>query len=340
MSWKTILSEAEPVDGRNGVSYYAVDTQRVLNRVSSPRLPFDLSLNPYLNCELGCAYCYARDFSHKRQGGEGSFDREICAKRGAAEVLRRELQRLRRTERLGTPIALGTATDPYQPAERRSRVTRELLEVMAEFGGVSVAITTKSDLVLRDLDVLSDLARRGRVRVNMSVTTPDRDLARTLEPRAQTPRKRLAAVERLARAGILTGVFCMPILPNITDGSRDLRTLVYESTVEGASYFATRVLELRAGVRPAFFAWLQRERPALVARYRRRYARGANGPRDEAERIERLVSFLRRQYGIPAFVPFEAPPPCQNAQLELFGGDPAPQDPPRPTRRLPTVEAA
>ena len=127
-------------------------------------------------------------------------------------------------------------------------------------------------------------------------------------------------------------------LPDITDRSRDLRTLIYEATVAGASYFSTRVLELRPGVRPAFFAWLRRERPRLVARYLRRYSRGPNPPADVSERIERLVGFLRRQYGIAAFVPFEAPPPRAKAQLELFGADPAPAR--RPPKPLPVLGAA
>ena len=124
MSWRRILADAPEVDGRNGVTYFEVDAKRVLNPVKLTTLPFELSLNPYLNCEIGCTYCFAREFSSKRQEGLGSFEREIYAKSGAPRLLARELARLERAGRLGKPIALGTATDPYQPMEKRTRLTR------------------------------------------------------------------------------------------------------------------------------------------------------------------------------------------------------------------------
>ena len=317
MSWQQILAAAPLSSGRNGVSYYEVKSKTVLNQVRSSHLPFELSLNPYLNCEVGCTYCYARDFSRKRDAA-GSFDRDVYVKTDAAATLRRELRRLEQSGQLGKPLAIGTATDPYQPIERKRRVTRRVLEELADRGGVVVSVTTKSDLVLRDIDVLQELNKTGYVRVNMTITSPDRDLCRSLEPRAPTPLKRLSAVEQLNRAGIPAGVFCMPILPDITDRSRDLRHLMCEAKAAGALYFSTRILELRRGVRPAFFGWLQKERPGLVARYRRRYALGANPPEEISDRIERLVNSLRQQYDLPAELPFPKARPAKQVQLELF----------------------
>ncbi len=323
MSWQQILAEAPLSSGRNGVSYYEVKSKTVLNQVRSPHLPFELSLNPYLNCEMGCTYCYARDFSRKRNAS-GSFDRDVYVKSDAATTLRRELRRLEQSGQLGKPLAIGTATDPYQPIERKRRVTRAVLEALADRGGVVVSVTTKSDLVLRDIDVLQELGKTGYVRVNVTITSPDRDLCRSLEPRAPTPRKRLDAVEELNRAGIPAGVFCMPILPDITDRSRDLRLLMCEAKAAGALYFSTRVLELRRGVRPAFFEWLQQERPGLVTRYRRRYADGPNPPEEISRRIEQMVNSLRAQYHLSADLAFPKARLPRQAQLELFDS-PAPK---------------
>lgn len=325
MTWRTILAKAPQVDDRNGVSYFDLPCKRLLNHARSPDLPFELSLNPYLNCEIACAYCFARDFTRRRQSDPEpeAFEREVYLKQDSPQVLRRELARLARAGDLGKPIAIGTATDPYQPVERRSRLTRALLEVLAEVGGVRVTLSTKSDLVARDIDVLQELGRSGHVRVSVSLTTPDRDLARTLEPRAPTPRKRLQAVEALARAGVPVGVDCMPILPDLTDDSRSLRHLVCATKDAGGEWFGARVLTLAGGVRPAFFAWLGRTRPGLVPRYRRWYRRGPRAPEFLREPIELLVSGLRAQYRIPESVPLPPARPPRERQLDLFTSPPA-----------------
>jgi DNA repair photolyase len=361
MGWQEILANSPQADERNDVRYYEVPARRVLNPARASALPFDLTLNPYLNCEVGCAYCYARDFSERRapgapadpdsrkagaSGASGAFEREIYAKTGAPAVLRDELARLARQGALaGKHIALGTATDPYQPYERRARVTRGLLEVFATIDDLRLSITTKSDLVLRDVDVLQEVARRGHVRVNVTITTTDRDLARSLEPRAPTPARRLQAVQGLTRAGLAVGVFCMPVLPDITDAPRELRALVCATREAGARWFTANLLFLRGdAVRAAFFAWLQRAFPGLVPRYLRMYRAASEPPDAVVDRVTRLVDALRRQYGLPddhAFPPLSAPPAPQ--QLSLFDAPAAPTAPDeaKPAvamlRRLPLV---
>jgi DNA repair photolyase len=346
--WEAILAQAPQADARNDVRYLEVAARRVLNPVRAARLPFDLTLNPYLNCELGCAYCYAREFSDKRQGAARAdevFDRVIYAKTGAPSILRDELGRLAASGGLaGKEIALGSATDPYHPDERRARLTRALLEVMAAFDGVRLSVTTKSDLVTRDVDVLQEIARRGQVRVNLTITTVDRDLARSLEPRAPTPGRRLAAVERLSRAGLPAGVLCMPLLPDISDAPRDVRAIVCATKEAGGRWFGTRVLFLKGdAVRSNFFEWLERAFPALVPRYRRWYSAGPGAPDAIVDRVQRLADALRRQYGLPEDVAWPELPAAAPRQLSLF--DPLPPAPaPAPAQRaaarpLPVVAA-
>lgn len=319
--WQEILAQAPQADERNDVRYLEVAARRVLNPARSATLPFDLTLNPYLNCEVGCTYCYAREFTDRRQGpaSADAFDRVIYAKTRAPAVLREELARLAAAGGLaGKEIALGSATDPYQPYERRAGLTRALLEVLAQADGVRLSVTTKSDLVTRDIDVLQEIARRGQVQVHVSVTTVERDLARSLEPRAPTPQKRLAAVERLTRAGLAAGVLCAPILPDLTDAPRDLRAVVCAAREAGARWFGTQVLFLKGdAVRVAFFEWLHRARPGLVPRYRRWYA-GVSAPDAILDRIQRLVDALRRQYSLPADLPWADAKVAAPRQLGLF----------------------
>lgn len=332
--WARILAQAPQTDERNDVRYLDVAARRVLNPARAG-LGFEMTLNPYLNCELGCAYCYAREFSDKRQGPARAevFDRVIYAKTGAPDLLRQELGRLAASGGLaGKEIALGSATDPYQPYERRALLTRALLEVMAGFEGVRLSVTTKSDLVTRDIDLLQEIARRGQVQVNMTITTIDRDLARSLEPRAPTPAKRLAAVERLSRAGLPAGVLCMPLLPDISDAPRDVRAILCATKEAGGKWFATRVLFLKGdAVRVAFFEWLLRAFPALVPRYRRWFA-GVSAPDAIIDRTQRLTDALRRQYGLPAEVEWPRLPVSTPRQLSLFDAPGPPAREPAPVR--------
>ncbi|MGD1154256.1 MAG: radical SAM protein [Terriglobia bacterium] len=173
-------------------------------------MPFAWTINPYRGCEFGCKYCFARYTHEFMELWDGrDFERKIYAKVDAPELLRAELRQVRDK---GLPIALGTATDPYQPAEKHFRITRQMLEVFAEFAGLDFSLTTKSVLIVRDRELIENITARHRFGVHMTVTTLDERLARRLEPQAPTPAKRLEAVRALARAGIRVVVNAMPII--------------------------------------------------------------------------------------------------------------------------------
>lgn len=339
MSWREILADAsvparsaakEVASGPSSgvVRYFEVPTRRLLNPVrakggdpsaTTASLPFELTANPFLHCEVGCVYCHARDFADRRAGGKADFDGQIFAKTGAVAALKAEMARLVRAGQQGKAIALGTATDPYQPVERRLKLTRGLLEVLAGVDGVRLSITTKCDLALRDLDLFQELGRRGTLQVNVSLATTDRGLAKLLEPKAPSPARRLKLVESLARAGVPVGVYLMPILPGITDTPREVRASVWAARTAGARYLTARTLALPGAARDSFFAWLERERPDLVQRYRRWYRTGPYVREEIEDRLRRLVEALRRQVGLPAGLELPtAAPAAREQQLTLF----------------------
>src|SRR5262249_12606165 len=201
------------------------------------RMPFPYTINPYRGCEFGCRYCYARythEFMELRDGR--LFEEKIYAKARAAELLRQELRRYPKGE-----IATGTATDPYQPAERWFGVTRSILEVFAGEQGRRLSITTKSNFIERDVDLLARVARSNVLHINMTVTTLDETLARKLEPRAPRPDLRLAAVAALAKAGISVGVFLNPIMPGLTDAITNLDAVAAAGAKSGPRYLGRRL---------------------------------------------------------------------------------------------------
>ena len=259
-------------------------------------LPFEWTLNPYRGCELACTYCYAR-YSHAFLGlaDPRDFERKIFFKEDLPRLLSKDLER---RVLPGQRIAVGTVTDPYQPLERRREITRSCLRVMARREGLRLSITTKSDLVVRDLDLLRVLARKGSLHVNLSLTTLDRRLARVLEPRAPTPARRLAALRALAAEGIETGVFLMPILPGLTDASGMLEEVVQVSAAAGARYLVPQVLFLREPTRSLWLENLRDRFPALVARYRTLYADGPHVDGEIREGLLRRVARARRGAGL------------------------------------------
>ncbi len=273
-------------------------------------LPFEWTLNPYRGCEFACGYCYAR-YTHGFLGLDDpvAFEKRIFVKDDLAPALARDLDR---RVAPGHRIALGTATDPYQPAERVHQVTRACLQVMARraAGGrpLRLSITTKSDLVLRDLDLLRVLARHGSLHVNVSITTLDRRLARLLEPRAPTPERRLRVVRVLAAEGIETGVFLMPVLPGLTDDPGALEHVVARAAECGARYLVHQVAFLREPTRSFWLDRVGRDFPALLERYRRWYAGGAHADGDLRAAVARRVSRSRRRHGL-AESPTDAAPP-------------------------------
>lgn len=249
--WET-LEELEPF--KTDVQVERART--IITRNTSPDIPFDRSINPYRGCEHGCIYCYARP-SHAHVGLSAGLDFEskLFAKPDAARLLKRELAKENYNPK---SIAIGTNTDPYQPIERKMRIMRQILEVLAE-AKHPVGIITKSALVLRDIDILSQMAQDGLVNVAMSITTIDRKLARAMEPRASTPTKRLEALEALNKAGIPTSVMIAPVIPGLTDFEIErILDSAHNVGVEQAGYI---LLRLPREVSPLFRDWLLRHYP-------------------------------------------------------------------------------
>ncbi|MBI4083302.1 MAG: PA0069 family radical SAM protein [Candidatus Lambdaproteobacteria bacterium] len=241
---------------------YLVDTSReILSRNESPDLPFRYSLNPYRGCEHGCIYCYARP-THEYLGFSAGLDFEtrIMVKREAPRLLERALRAPRWTPE---PIMLSGNTDCYQPVERRLALTRGCLEVLLRFGNPA-AVITKNALILRDLDVLAELARRRLVVCTLSVTTLDPTLAEAMEPRGSRPEKRLEAIERLAAAGIPTTVNVAPVIPGLTD--HETPAILKAAAARGAVGAGYILLRLPHGVKELFAAWLHEHVPERAAR--------------------------------------------------------------------------
>ena len=334
--------EASALAERREVEYFSLEARSILNRCSSPRMPFTWTINPYRGCEFGCRYCYAR-YTHEYMGlnDPADFENKIYAKRDAARTLLRELT----PERLnGQSIALGTATDPYQPAERRFRVTRGLLGALAQADGVRLGITTKGDLIVRDIDVLRRIAARGSLQVNITITTVDTRLARILEFRAPTPQKRLAALRALRDAGLRAGVNIAPVLPDLTDTRESLAAVIAAARDAGATHAFANTLFLRDAAKARFLAFLEECFPRLSARYALRYARSAFLDQRYKDRIMRLMDELRREHGIPDRPDLQPPAAIHDAaaqQLLLGLPEPPRLEPPRrqdcqgrPTSRL------
>lgn len=240
---------------------YEEPARSVITRNKSPDISFDQSINPYRGCEHGCIYCYARP-SHCYLGHSAGLDFEtkLYAKTNAAELLERELARKAYTPRV---IALGTNTDPYQPIERRYEITRAILEVL-ERTNHPVGIVTKSALVVRDIDILSRMAARGLAKVALSVTTLDRKIARTMEPRAATPAKRLDAVSALSQAGVPVSVMVAPIVPGLTDS--EIERILEAARDAGATEAGYVLLRLPLELKDVFREWLEGAFPDRAGR--------------------------------------------------------------------------
>ncbi|MCS6859608.1 MAG: radical SAM protein [Abditibacteriales bacterium] len=304
-------AEAETLDARNDVVYKLLPVKSLLNACAG--MPFEWTINPYRGCEIGCPYCFAR-YTHEYMGFEAwlDFERKIFVKESAAEVLARELAK--KKGRKGH-IAIGTATDPYQPAERRFGITRSLLVVLARHSGLSLSITTKSDLVLRDVDLLQAAGERNRLRVNVTITTPDARLARLLEPRAPTPQKRFAAVAGLTKAGIGVNVFLAPVLPFITDKREDLETIIARAQALGVRRVVVDCLRLRSSARKRYLPFIAEQFPHLLADYRRLYGADEEPLRDYQRHLWAMCGELLDRYGFNA--DDEESPPHVLEQLEL-----------------------
>jgi len=289
-----LAAESPSLAAKSRVEYFDLTSRKFLAHCDSPRVPFHWMINPYRGCEFGCKYCYAR-YSHEFMELRDplQFERKIFAKHFNASSFRQELSRLP----LGETIAIGTATDPYQPAERRFRVTRSILEVFAATAGFRIGITTKSDLIVRDLDLLRELTRRHYVSVHMTVTTTDRELARLLEPMAPRPDLRIATVRKLNAAGVRASVFCSPIMPLINDSDPSIDAVARAARGAGARSFGGSVLFLKPCARDVFLPFLEEHFPALVRRYRERYQQVAYLRGAYPDLIYERVQQIRKRYG-------------------------------------------
>jgi DNA repair photolyase len=304
-----------------GVQFRTMQPRSILNRVVSKRgVPFTWAINPYRGCEFGCRYCYAR-YTHEflDKSDPLLFEREIYIKQQAAWLLRQELKQVAADEH----IAIGTATDPYQPIERREQVTRSLLEVVAERSGLTLGIVTKSTLIERDIDLLSQIAVRNRLSVCLTITTPDASLARILEPRAPRPDLRFRTVERLREAGLQVGVLCSPLMPGITDTAPALDRMAARASKARACFFWAQPLFLKPCSRPVFLRFIEDHFPQLLPSYQTRYRDRAFVAKAYSQRIADLVKAVKRRHGLGERFSETARRPVQAAwsvQGELWQG--------------------
>ena len=290
-----LAAQGESIRQGHDVEYFTLPVRSLLNRCTGVRMPFTWTINPYRGCEFACKYCYARythEFMEMRNGVD--FERKIYVKQQAAWMLRKDLKKVRS----GEEIAIGTATDPYQPAERRYEITRAILEEIARHHGLELGIVTKSSLVLRDAELLREISCNNQLFVNITVTTVNGELARILEPRAPRPDLRLDAVRQLNLAGIDAGVICAPVLPGITDAPRDLEALVKAVAEAGGKYVYANPLFLKPCSAAVFLPFLEKEFPHLIDDYRKRYQERAFLPAAYGKRLSQLMARLRQKYGI------------------------------------------
>ncbi len=269
------------------IRFYEVHAKSALNRVpEQSRMPFRWTVNPYRGCTHACTYCFARP-THKYLDFDAGrdFEREIVVKVNAPEVLRSELAR---PSWKREHVALGTNTDPYQWVEGRYKLTRGILEALRDACN-PCSVLTKSPLLLRDLDLMLEIAERASFSACLSIPTLDEKAWRETEPHTPSPRARLEAVAELNRAGIPTGVLIAPLMPGINDAPHQVEPLLEQAEQAGATSIGGVALHLRGEVRQVFMGWLRSQRPDLVSRYEKLYRRGAYAPKDERRRLARMV---------------------------------------------------
>jgi DNA repair photolyase len=271
--------------------YREIPCKSALNRVSG--MPFRWSLNPYRGCLHGCHYCYARA-THPYLGlnADEDFVTKIVVKSNMPEVLRHELRKPSWTRER---VAIGTATDAYQPCEGRFRLTRQCLEALRDVD-TPVSIVTKSTLILRDQDLLTELAQGPGATVYFTITTLDPELWRLIEPGTPPPLKRLQVLQRLHEAGVTSGVFLAPILPGITDTVESLDAVAAAAQAHGATAFGSSVLRLAPMVKEHFLGFVAETFPDLLPRYERAYT-GTNISSDYQRAMERRIAMIRNRHG-------------------------------------------
>jgi len=290
-----LAAQTVVVDEGHNIEFRPLPVRSILNHTNSRRgFGFARSINPYRGCEFGCHYCYARythEFMELRE--PHAFERQIYMKENAAWLLRQELRTLRPEE----AIAIGTATDPYQPIERTAQITRSLLEVLATQRDLRIGVVTKSTLVARDIDLFLRIAEHNTITLNLTITTLDTRLARLLEPRAPRPDLRLKTLERLRKAGLRAGVLCCPLLPGLTDTYAAIDSVAAGAKQVGACFFHADPLFLKPCSKPVFEEFLAGHFPELLPSYRERYGEHAFVGAAYRKRIAQLVEAVKTKHG-------------------------------------------
>jgi DNA repair photolyase len=297
------------------VQYLEVQCKSALNRVKG--MFFEWSLNPYTGCEHRCAFCYVRAFELRAdRPSDDRYGRTVRIKLNVAGVLRSELSRKSWSRET---VVIGAATDPYQPAEGRYRLTRQCLQALRDFSNPA-AMITRGPMIVRDIDVLTELARRADLHVTFSIPTVDDDIWRRTEPGTAHPRQRLRAIEKLVAAGIDVGVGMAPILPGLSDRPDRLEAVVMAARAAGATGLWAGMLHLKNGTREHFMSVLARHWPEMVPRYEQAYRDRAYLPPAFGERTLKSVATLRNTHGVSDRRRVILKPPPEPEQLSLLTG--------------------
>jgi DNA repair photolyase len=288
------------------IRYDHIQTKNTMNRVTAPSMPFEWSINPYRGCQHGCSFCYARaTHSFLGMATDDTFQNHILLKSNAPEALEAQLRKMtgsRSSRRNVGKVAIGTATDPYQPVEAKAELTRKCLEILAEYQ-IPVSITTRSPLVLRDIELLRRLPVSS---VNISINTLDTSVWKQMEPSTPSPAKRFETVLHLVEEGIPAGIFLAPILPYLTDSTEDLRDIIASAAKHKTQFVMSSFLRLSTSeVKVWFFNTLRQYYPELVEKYAELYQHSAYVPQSYREPVSQQIRALLVEHGLTDIEPFQ-----------------------------------
>jgi DNA repair photolyase len=280
--------------------YFLLPVRSILNRCDSKRVPFEWTINPYRGCEFACKYCYARYTHEYMELDGGEFEKKIFVKKDAGALLVQDMRKYSFASKSSggeypEHIAIGTATDPYQPAEREYGVTRACLEELAKREGLSVSVITKSNQIVRDIDLFKRIAERSELSLNITITTLRPRLARLLEPRAPRPDLRLAAVQQLREAGLAVGVSACPLIPGMTDREGELEGVAAAAKKAGALWFFSNVLFLMPSSAKQFLPFVREKFPKLAKQYEQWYAKNGYAPDEYRKLMSQRVAKIRQE---------------------------------------------
>src|SRR6266513_2615250 len=317
-----MASQSDLLQAKSRVEYFEIAARSVLNRCRAG-MPFRWTINTYRGCEFGCKYCYARYTHEYMELDGGEFEKKIYVKQNAAVLLAQDVSRKYSYQKAGSEteepehIAIGTATDPYQPAEREYGVTRACLEELAKREGLSVSIITKSNQIVRDIDVLQRIAERSNLGIDITITTLRPGLTRLLEPRAPRPDLRLAGVKQLREAGLAVGVSASPLIPGITDRDGELEEVAGAAREAGAQWFFSGVLFLMPSSAKQFLPFVRQRFPRLAKQYERWYAKNGYAPEEYRRKASERVARIREKYGFRPrpWVEIKRTTPCSQLSL-------------------------